>query len=76
MCSHLFVLRGDNVIAVNLENSVRGEGLRECHTIDCYLLIAHVYQALIWKFSEPVPYLDDIRIGNYQAISGCGINIP
>ena len=77
MCSHLVVLRGDNVIAVNLDQSVEGEGLRECHTIYRYILMAYIYQALVRKVSEALQlYLDDIRIGNHQAGCGRRIKIP
>ena len=77
MCSHLVVLCGDNVIAVNLDSSEHGEGLRECHPVDRYLLRVYICQMPVWEMSEPLLlYLDDIRIGNHQASSGCRINVP
>ena len=42
--SHLVVFCDDNVIPVNLDNLVNGEGLGECTTIDRYLLMIYIYQ--------------------------------
>lgn len=71
------MLRGDNVIAVNLEKFVHGERFRECHAVYRYLLMTYIYQVLLGEMSKPLPlYLYDARIGNHQASSGRRINIP
>jgi hypothetical protein len=60
------VLRGDNVIAVNLEKAVGFEWLRECNTIEGYLLMICIDEELTWKIKGILPrYLDGIRVGNH-----------
>ena len=41
--SHLLVFCDNNIIAVNLENPIDGDGLRECTTIHRYLLMIYIY---------------------------------
>jgi hypothetical protein len=66
MCPYLVVLGDDDVIAVDIESSVGGDWLRECRTIDCYLLMVYICQALVRKMGDVLSlYLDDIRIGNH-----------
>ena len=66
MKSHLIVLRDENVVAINLEKTVDGEQLREGHTVDRYLLLIYIRQAVVWQMSKLLPPdLNDIRIGNH-----------
>jgi hypothetical protein len=37
------MLRDDNVVAVNLEKAVDLEWLRECNTVEGYLLMIYIY---------------------------------